>query len=86
MRSDLLAGQSIVILSLSLSVITEASDSGIPELQNASNATSSPGTSNSTSAHRYSNATVVPAVTSVALLGGYATVEAFNTTERARVN
>lgn len=41
--------------------------------------------SNGTTAQIYSNATVVPAVTSVALLGGYATVDAFNTSERARV-
>ena len=35
---------------------------------------------------KYSNATTVPAVTSVALLGGYTSVAAFNTSERARVS
>jgi len=43
------------------------------------------GTSKNAAAPMYSNATVVPAVTSVALLGGYSTVAAFNTSERARV-
>ena len=33
----------------------------------------------------HSTAAVVPAVTSVARLGNYATVAAFNTSERARV-
>lgn len=41
--------------------------------------------SNGTITRVYSKAAVVPAVTSVALLGGYAMVDAFNTSERARV-
>ncbi len=43
-------------------------------------------TANTTSAAgMYTTATVVPAVTSVAQLGGYATIDAFNTSERTRV-
>lgn len=58
---------------------TEASDSS--QSPSTANATTSP----AVSTVRFSAAAVVPAVTSVALLGGYATVEAFNTTEQARV-
>ncbi len=41
--------------------------------------------SNNTVAQTYSDAAVVPAVTSVALLSNYLTVDASNSSERARV-
>lgn len=54
-------------------------------LQAATNGTAQTA-SNGTAAQTYSNAAVVPAVTSVALLSNYLTVDAFNSSERARVN
>ena len=51
--------------------------------QTASNGTVAQTAANGT--QTYSNAAVVPAVTSVALLSNYLTVDAFNSSEKARV-